>query len=91
MVAERSGQLAGFISLCPDSYREGELRCIYRWSPAAQVLWDYDVSIAPQFRMGRLFSRLWQHAHTLLASENVRWTLSRIDAFNAGSLAAHRK
>lgn len=57
----------------------------------AQVLWDYDVFIAPPLRMGRLFSRLWEHAHTLLATENVRWTLSRIDAFNAGSRAAHRK
>lgn len=91
VVAERGGQLAGFIWLCPESYREDEVRCVYRWSPAAQVVWDYDVFIAPPFRMGRLFSRLWEHAHTLLATENVRWTLSRIDAFNAGSLAAHRK
>ena len=30
-------------------------------------------------------------AHALLAAENVRRTLSRIDAFNAGSLAVHRK
>lgn len=91
VVAERDSQLAGFIWLCPDSYREDEVRCVYRWAPAQDAVWDYDVFIAPPFRMGRLFSRLWERAHALLAAENVRRTLSRIDAFNAGSLAVHRK
>lgn len=91
VVAERSGTFAGFIWLCPDTYREDTLRCVYRWAPAEAAVWDFDVFVAPPFRMGRLFARLWERAHSLLAAENVRWTLSRIDAFNAGSLAAHRK
>jgi hypothetical protein len=91
VVAERDGQLAGFVWLCPGRYREDEVRCVYRWDPAPVAVWDFDVFIAPPFRMGRLFARLWERAHQLLAAENVLWTLSRIDAFNAGSLAAHRR
>jgi L-amino acid N-acyltransferase YncA len=91
VVAERNGELAGFIWLCPDQYTEDAVRCVYRWTPAEVAVWDFDVFIGPQFRMGRLFSRLWQHAHALLAEEGVRWTVSCINAFNPGSLTAHRK
>lgn len=91
IVAERSGELAGFVWWCPQPYREDTVRCDYLWTPASLARWDYDVYVAPPFRMGRLFARLWQHTHAQLAAEGVRWTLSRIDAFNAGSLAAHRR
>jgi hypothetical protein len=91
IVAEREGEFAGFIWLCPQLYREDEVRCTYRWSPSEAAAWDFDVLVAPRFRMGRLFSRLWGRAHLLLRSEGVAWTLSRIDAFNGGSLTAHRK
>ena len=91
VLAERDGQLAGFIWLCPNRYVEDQVRCIYRWSPAQSAVWDFDVFVAPPFRMGRLFSQLWECTHVLLQAEGIRWTLSRIDAFNAGSLAAHRR
>ena len=91
VVAERAGELAGFIWLCPDCFHEDEVRCVYSWAPGPAAVWDFDVFIAPPFRMSRVFARLWNHAHDLLAKEHVRWTLSRIDAFNAGSLAAHRR
>ena len=91
IVAERHGELAGCIWLCPQQYREDDVRAVYRWSPAGWAMWDFDVYIAPRWRLSRLFARLWEHAHGELRAEGVRWTLSRIDAFNAGSLAAHRK
>lgn len=91
VVAERDGELAGFIWWCPQPYREDTVRCDYHWSPPDRARWDYDVYVAPPFRMGRLFVRLWQNAHAALHAEQVQWTLSRIDAFNAGSLAAHRR
>ena len=91
MVAERAGELAGCIWLCPEQYREDEVRCLYRWAPAGWAMWDFDVYIAPRWRISRLFARLWECAHAEMRVEGVRWTLSRIDAFNVGSLAAHRK
>jgi hypothetical protein len=91
VLAERDGQLAGFIWLCPNRYSEDEVRGVYCWTPVQIAVWDFDVFVAPPFRMGRLFSQLWAYSHALLQPEGVRWTLSRIDAFNAGSLAAHRR
>jgi L-amino acid N-acyltransferase YncA len=91
IVAERDHELAGCIWLCPEQYREDEVRCVYQWTPPSSAMWDFDVYIAPRWRISRLFARLWEHAHAELRDKGVRWTLSRIDAFNAGSLAAHRK
>jgi L-amino acid N-acyltransferase YncA len=91
IVARRDGEFAGFIWWCPQQYVEDEVRCVYRWRPTALAAWDYDVYVAPEFRMGRLFTRLWEGAHRRLHEQGVRWTLSRIDAFNAASLAAHRR
>jgi hypothetical protein len=91
VVAERDGKLAGFIWFCPESYREDVLRCEYCWTSASGAVWDFDVYIHPDHRMGRLFSRLWSHAHAALEATGARWTLSRIDAFNPVSLAAHRR
>ena len=91
VAAARNDELAGFIWLCPQTYREDDVRCVYRWTPAAVAEWDFDVYISPPFRMGRLFVRLWEQAHALLRAQGVAWTLSRVDALNAESMAAHRK
>jgi hypothetical protein len=91
VVAKRDGELAGCIWVCPRRYVEDEVRCVYRWAPEGEAMWDFDVYIAPPWRMSRVFARLWEHAHAHLRAGGVRWTLSRIDAFNAGSLTAHRK
>lgn len=91
VVAARGNELAGFIWLCPQTYREDDVRCNYSWAPAAIAEWDFDVYIDPQLRMGRLFARLWERAHAQLRTDGIVWTLSRVDAFNAESLAAHRK
>jgi hypothetical protein len=91
VIAQRDGELAGFIWLAPERYREDEVRCLYRWTPASRAAWDFDVFIAPAYRMSRLFGRLWARAHELLLTQGIEWTLSRIDAFNAESLAAHRR
>lgn len=91
IAAARGDEFAGYIWLCPDYYEEDEVRCIYRWKPAAKAVWDFDLFIAPQFRLGRLFSRLWEQAHASLRERHVEWTLSRIDAFNSASLTAHRR
>jgi hypothetical protein len=91
VVAERDGEPVGFLWWCPGQYREDQVRCRYRWEPASAAVWDFDVFVVPSLRVGRLFARLWLAAHTQLRGEQVAWTLSRIDAFNAASLGAHRR
>jgi L-amino acid N-acyltransferase YncA len=91
IVAEREGELAGFIWLMRRQYMEDEVRCLYVLEPAARAAWDFDVYVAPAHRATRLFSRLWAAAHAWLHAQGYRWTFSRISAFNEESLAAHRR
>lgn len=90
-VAEVRGRFAGFLWLAFGGYDEDEVRCRYEFVDPASSVWDYDVYVEPEFRLGRTFVRLWDTANRRLAAEGVRWSFSRISAFNASSLAAHRR
>lgn len=84
------GVLAGFLWLAFGTYEEDEVRCRYQLLDP-RLAWDYDVHIEPAFRMGRSLARLWGAANDLLRSVGVRWSLSRISAFNPASMAAHAR
>jgi hypothetical protein len=83
------GQFVGQLWLQFDSYREDEVRCHFRLLPADQMAWDYDVYVVPSQRASFLFARLWDAAFELLRGRQIKWTASRISAFNTGSLASH--
>jgi hypothetical protein len=84
-------QLAGFLWFVIGPYDEDEVRARFVPIPDGVTAWDFDVSIMPRFRMGRLFSYLWRRASKELAGCGVRQTLSRVSAFNAASIASHRR
>jgi hypothetical protein len=88
--ASKQGKFAGFIWLQHDLYEEDEVRCDFCPAPAEKAVWDYDVHVEPEFRMGRTFLRLWDVAHDYLRDRGITWTVSRISAFNSESLASHR-
>lgn len=90
-VAERADRLVGFIWIKQDSYHEDEVRCHYVLRPANQLAWDFDAYVAPEFRMSRAFAQLWEAANEYLREHDYRWTISRISAFNAASLASHKR
>ncbi|MCX8114263.1 MAG: GNAT family N-acetyltransferase, partial [Burkholderiaceae bacterium] len=90
LAAVKSGRLVGFLWYKEREYFEDEVRCRYRYHPTASV-WDFDVYVAPEFRLGRLFARLWDFANSELRARGFRWTISRISAFNPESLAAHSR
>ncbi|QBQ39442.1 hypothetical protein E1742_15235 [Pseudoduganella plicata] len=88
--AWKGGDLAGFLWLLHDGYREDEVRADYRLASPASV-WDFDVYVAPAYRMGPTYLRLWEEANTLLRERGVRWTCSRISSFNVASRHAHAR
>jgi GNAT superfamily N-acetyltransferase len=90
LAAIKGERLVGFLWFKESEYVEDEVRCCYRFDPTAAV-WDFDVYIDPEFRLGRLFARLWDFANRELRARGYRWTLSRISAFNPASLAAHAR
>ncbi|AXA90802.1 hypothetical protein [Massilia sp. YMA4] len=88
LAAWRDGELAGFLWYQFGAYQEDEVRVRYHL-PSPRSAWDYDVFVQPHLRLGPTFARLWQEAHRRLHARGVRWTCSRISAFNADSLRAH--
>jgi hypothetical protein len=89
--AEQASRFVGFIWIKQDSYREDEVRCHYVLQPPTRLAWDFDAYVAPDFRMSRAFVQLWDAANEYLRDNGCRWTISRISAFNANSLAAHKR
>ena len=88
--AWRDEQLAGFIWLVHGSYLEDEVRVHYHL-PSADSVWDFDVYVAPDFRLGPAYLRLWDEANALLRERQVRWSCSRISSFNVASRQAHKR
>ena len=83
--------LAGFLWFVVGPYDEDEVRARFHPAPEGRTAWDFDVTILPDYRMGRLFLQLWDRAAMELSALGVSHTLSRISAFNAASLASHRR
>lgn len=90
-VARSGERFAGFIWLQLSPYEEDEVRCLYVPTPAKTAAWDYDVYVAPTYRMSRAFLRLWDAANAHLREQGVAWTFSRISMFNPSSLSAHAR
>lgn len=91
LAAFKDGRCAGFLWMLIGPYREDEVRCRYIPLPAGEAAWDFDVYVYPEHRNSLVFLRLWDEANRYLAARGVRWSLSRISAFNAGSLSSHAR
>ncbi len=91
LVAVKEGQFIGFLWLLMGSYEEDEVRARYVPLPEGQAAWDFDVYVAPDFRLGLTFLRLWDQANRILCDHGILWSCSRISAFNTGSLGAHAR
>ena len=89
LVAYRENQFVGFLWLQSGAYVEDEVRCRFRPLPEESTVWDFDVHVELRERGSFVFARLWDEANRLLRSRGVRWSVSRISAFNAASLNAH--
>jgi hypothetical protein len=83
-------RLTGFLWLIFDAYQEDEVRARYILA-SPRSSWDFDVWVAPRERLGPSFARLWDEANRVLRARAVRWSCSRISAFNGASLRAHAR
>ena len=91
LAAVSRGALVGFLWLQLGAYWEDEVRCRYLPLPEGEAAWDFDVYVRPEHRGGLVFLRLWDEANRYLASRGMRWSLSRISAFNPDSRASHAR
>ncbi len=85
------GQFAGYVWLARGQYDEDEVRCRYELPATEACVWDYDVYVAPRFRLTRVMSRLWLAVNQALSAKDVRWSFSRISLYNQASVQTHER
>ena len=87
--AFRNGQFIGYIWFCFRRYEEDEVRCTFVLTPEDKAVFDFDLYLFPEHRMGLAFVGLWNEANKFLRSRNIKYTYSRFTRFNVASRRAH--
>src|SRR5450830_104049 len=90
LVAIKNDVLVGCIWFIRGAYVEDEVRVDYLLPPDGRCVWDFDVFVAESERLGFLFAKQWDAFDALLKPQGIRYTVSRINAFNQRSIASHR-
>ena len=85
----RAGVLLGLIWLAFERYREDEVRCDYELVDAERSVFDFDLYVMPEHRMGLGFLSVWHIANEYLARRGVAYTFSRLTRFNVASRKSH--
>jgi hypothetical protein len=87
----RKGALLGYLWLCFGRYHEDEVRCTYELAEPDSSVFDFDLVVLPEHRLGIGFVAVWHAAEQLLRERGVRFTFSRMTRFNLASRRAHAR
>ena len=85
----RKGTLIGYVWFCFGRYEEDEVRCTYQLVATEQSVFDFDLYLFPEQRLGIGFMAIWHGANEFLSARGVRYTFSRLTRFNLPSRRAH--
>lgn len=89
--AFQDGRAIGCLWMCFGAFEEDEVRCVFDLRHVPRASWDFAVYLDPDARLGFGFLRLWDEANAVLRARGIAWSMSRISAFNPGSLASHAR
>ena len=87
--AFQKAKLIGYIWLCFHAYQEDEVRCVYVLTAENEAVFDFDLYVFPEHRMGLGFVGIWNGVNKFLRHKGVRFTFSRLTRFNLPSRRAH--
>lgn len=87
----RKGEWIGYIWFCFRRYDEDEVRCTYELAAPEQAVFDFDLYVLPQHRMGTAFASIWHAANEYLRERGIKATYSRMTRFNLASRNAHAR
>jgi len=87
----RESHLIGYLWLSYDRYEEDEARCTYFVTPQGEAIFDYDLYILPEHRMGFALAGIWHGAAEYLRARGIRYSFSRFTRFNLASQRAHER
>ena len=89
LAASNKQKFSGFLWFARGSYDEDEVHCRFVLAAPDSTVWDFDVHVEPDFRLGRTFARLWDAANEHFSANGIEWSISRISAFNKQSIQSH--
>jgi hypothetical protein len=89
--AFRKRELIGYIWFCFKTYEEDEARCTFVLKPEDQAVFDFDLHVFPEHRMGLGFLGVWHGASKVLRSRGINFSYSRLTRFNLASRRAHAR
>lgn len=87
----RKGTLIAYIWLCFGRYHEDEVRCTYELAAPERSVFDFDLYVFPEYRMGTAFLAVWHAANEFLHERGVQFTFSRVTRFNLASRRSHTR
>lgn len=85
----KNDELLGYVWFCAPRYEEDEVRCTYVLADDGAGVFDFDLYVMPERRMGLAFSAVWHVAFQHLQQRGVRYSYSRMTRFNLPSRRAH--
>ena len=87
--AYRKDKLIGYIWFGFRSYEEDEVRCTYELAHPEHSVFDFDLYVMPEHRMGIGFMAIWHGANAYLHERGIQYTFSRLTRFNLASRRSH--
>lgn len=85
----RKDKLIGYLWMSFGRYEEDEVRCTYELTAAGQSVFDFDLYVLPEHRMGIGFMAIWHGANQFLRERGILYTFSRLTRFNVASRRSH--
>jgi len=89
--AYQKGHFIGHIWFCFHEYEEDEVRCTFVLPEGNRSVFDFDLYVFPEYRMGLGFAGIWNGANEFLRSRGVVVSYSRLTRFNLASRRAHQQ
>ena len=89
--AFQKDQFIGHIWFCFRAYDEDEVRCTFVLPEGDHAVFDFDLYLFPEHRMGLGFVGIWNGANEFLRSRGVKFSFSRLTRFNLASRRAHSR
>ena len=83
-------EFIGYIWFCFNAYEEDEVRCKFLLTSPNDSVFDFDLYLFPEHRMGLGFAGIWSAANQFLSNRGIKYSFSRLTRSNIASRRAHQ-